>query len=843
MTMQYFNLCGDWSLRQDNSPELLKGQLPGSSYLDLMANGKLEDPFWGMNEDISKDVAHHDYEYSRDFTLTREFLQASHVELAASGLDTLATVRINGTVIGEADNINRIWRFDAKPYLREGTNSIQILLKNPFPYVEERQANQPLKGMDKRSAANAHLRKTPSHFGWDWGPSLPPAGLTGVIRLESYELRLKDVHIIQHHEQDKVRLEVTAQLSGEVDNNLSADCSITTPEGKRSSYPVTLQEEMLHCSVLIEDPQLWWCNGLGAQPLYIIELAAANYDKCVKTVGLRTIKLDTSPDGWGNQFRFEVNGVPVFAKGANWIPSDSFVTRTSFETLEFYIRSAKRANMNMLRVWGGGRYESDEFYELCDRYGILVWQDFIFACSSYPLYDPEFLENVRQEVIDNVTRLRHHASLALWNGNNENELFRMFWKKGSEIYESNMNFYHKLLPEWVAKLDGGTPYWPGSPSSGSLEYKTHDMNRGDTHLWQIWHGMLPVEAFRRYPTRFCSEFGMESMPSMHTIRSFTDQSNLKLFDPVMQLHQKSVGGNEKMLFYLLAKYRNPKHFEDFIYLSQLVQSDTIRFASERWRRGMGRHNGALYWQYNDCWPVASWASIDYGRQYKALQYHAEHFNKLLCISNDYFEDRAELYIINEYPDAFQGNLKWELTTFEGTPVSEGAIPAVVEKLSAKKTATLHFSEILKGHSKKTVVLRTVLLRDEQVLDEKNYLLVPDRKAALPKPRISRSYKMERDILNVTLKSDVYARSVCLDGGGLTEPWSDNYFDLLPGREKKIWITIPQGTDAEDAANHLRVKSLAEVEPNNSLLTDRWLRFILRFKKNNFLTWIIFKILL
>ncbi len=841
--MQRFSLCGDWLLRQDSSNELLKGHLPGSSYLDLMANGKLEDPFWGMNEDRSKDVAHHDYEYSRDFELPQEFLQASHIELVISGLDTLAAIRMNGEVIGEADNINRTWRFDAKPYLRQGSNRIQILLKDPFPYVEERQAKKPLQGMDKHSAANGHLRKTPCHFGWDWGPSLPPAGLIGDISLESYELRIDDVHILQHHEENKVRLEITARLIGEPFDNLIASCSITTPEGKTSNYPAEFQAGRIHSAIAVEDPKLWWCNGLGEQPLYTVEIAAGEHDSSTKTIGLRTIKLNTSPDEWGNQFRFEINGVPIFAKGANWIPTDSFVTRTAYGTLEFYIRSAKHANMNMLRVWGGGYYESDDFYELCDRYGILVWQDFVFACNSYPFYEPEFLANVHQEVIDNVTRLRHHASLALWDGNNENELFRMFWKKGSEVYESNMNFYHKILPEWVAALDGVTPYWPGSPSSGSLEYKTHDMNRGDTHLWQIWHGMLPIEAFRRYPTRFCSEFGMESMPSMHTIRAFTDQKDLKLFDPVMQLHQKSVGGNEKMLFYLLAKYRNPKQFEDFIYLSQLVQSDTIRFAGERWRREMSRHNGALYWQYNDCWPVASWASIDYGRQYKALQYHARHFNKLLCISNDYFNDRVDLYIINEYPDVFQGDLKWKLMTFDGTLISEGAVPAAVEKSSAKNMVTLHFSEILKGHGKTKAVLQTELIRNGQVLDEKMYLLVPDRKAALPKPQIKSDYKVEKEELTITLLSDIYARYVFLESDSITEPWSDNFFDLLPGREKKIKVKLPQGIASENIMKQLKLKSLADVEPKNSVLMDRWLRFSMRFKKNNLLTWIIFKILL
>jgi beta-mannosidase len=841
------DLGGVWRLSRDGELICPEGRLPGCTYLDLMEAGKLEDPFWGLNEEKAKEAARHDYCYEREFTAGPELLAAPRLDLAADGLDTLCTLSLNGHVLGKTDNINRLWRFDLKPHIREGENRISIEIQNPFPYLEERQGQHKLSGLNKLVAANGHLRKTPCHFGWDWGPSLPPAGLIGAIALEAYEARIRDCRITQTHENGAVRLDIEAELEGEAGRVLAARCRIHGPGGELREYPAEREGGKVRARADIAEPRLWWCNGLGEQPLYRVEILLEGegglvLDEAAKTIGLRTIKLDTAPDRWGNQFRFEVNGVPIFAKGANWIPPDSFITRTTRDTLEFYIKGARDANMNMLRVWGGGNYGSDDFYDLCDQYGILVWQDFVFACAAYPLFEAEFLENVRREVRDNILRLRHHPSLALWCGNNENELFRLVWKKSGEMYQSNMGFYFKTLPEWVAQYDGVRPYWPGSPSSGDLDHRAQDRNRGDTHLWQIWHGMRPIEAFREYPTRFCSEFGMESLPSMKTIHSFTDAAEPELFDPVIQSHQKSGGGNEKILFYLLAKYRNPRRFEDFIYLSQLVQSDTIRFASEHWRRGMGRHNGALYWQYNDCWPVASWASVDYGRQYKALQYHARHFNKMICLSNDYYRDRVELYVINEYPRPFSGTLNWKLSTFDGVLVSSGSAAAEVPELGAKRTAILRFGDILGGKKKNEVFLEISLIREDGVVDEKTYLLVPDRKAPLPKPNLAVKTGVKDGAFYVTVKSDVYARYLRIEAEDQNEPWSDNFFDLPPGVEKTITAPLPPNAGSGGLEGQLRFHSLADVEAGNGPLMDKLLRLSMFFKKKHFLMWLLIKLM-
>lgn len=559
--MQKINLAGKWQLSQDGKPSI-PGTLPGSTYLDYIENG-MEDPFWGENETKANELARHDYRYSREFDLLGEMLLKEHLELVADGLDTLCTIRINGKIAGKTDNINRAWRIDVKNLCVQGKNTIDIDFANPYTEIEKRQSADPLPGGTPIPGVG-HLRKAPCHFGWDWGPMLPPAGVARSIGLEAYDLRVEDLFIRQKHEEGKVTLTVTAHLNNSA-GDIGGSLKLTNPEGKENIYMASYEGGILIWEILIEKPHIWWCNGLGGQPLYQIDIDVTRDRETAESlhrqIGLRTIELDTSPDQYGNQFRFVINGVPIFVRGADWIPPDSFITRADRDTMFFYAEATKRANMNMLRVWGGGMFENEDFYDACDENGILVWQDFIFACNAYPLHDQSYLENVHAEVIDNVRRLRHRASLALWCGNNENEVFQIFWKKDSLVKESNPKFYHITLRQWVAELDDVTPYWPGSPSSGSLDQRLHNMRpgeiHGDTHIWHIWHGMRKIEDFREFPTRFCSEYGMESMPSMHTIRSFTNEKSPGLFDPTMILHQKCTSGNEKMLYYLLAKYRNP----------------------------------------------------------------------------------------------------------------------------------------------------------------------------------------------------------------------------------------------------------------------------------------------
>ena len=844
--MIQFDLGGDWQLQRDGGDKI-PGKLPGGTYLDYMAGG-MEDPFWDCNETAANNVARHEYTYSRSFQLPEDLLDAPCVELVADGLDTLCTLTLNGQQFLRTDNINRTWRADVKPLLRPGTNALEIRIDDPYQYIEQRQTTDPMHKMSGNGVVgSSHLRKTPCHFGWDWGPKLPPAGVIRSIALEGYAARISDLRIRQHHQNGCVELQISAALT-QWDASMEADALLTDPEGNVSRHPMATTDGTVSCRFQVENPKLWWCNGLGAQPLYKLDVEIRR-DGCVmdrqaRQIGLRTIELDTAPLADGDQFRFVINGVPIFARGANWIPADSFITRVTPQDYDFYVDQARRANMNMLRVWGGGHYECEAFYDACDRHGILVWQDFIFACTAYPFHDGDFLQSVRAEVWDNVRRIRHRASLALWCGNNECEAFAMLWKKGGKERKTNLPFYHNILRGWVKELDGATAYWPGSPSGGNMRYKYHNLKegaiRGDSHLWQIWHGMQPIEAFRNFPTRFCSEFGMESMPSMHTVGLFTDDKRPALFDPVMQLHQKSAGGNEKILFYLLAKYRNPAHFEDYVYLTQLVQANTIRFATDCWRRNMGKQNGALFWQLNDCWPVASWAGIDYGKQLKAVLYHARHFNKMLCLSNDYFKDRAELYVTNEHPAPFSGRLEWALCDFRGQVINSGSELMEMGASCSKRAVILRYKDVLKGRSPKDAALLVRLMDEDGLRDEKSWLLVPDNAAALPKVALNPKIRVEGGVAHVSLSSSVYARYVYLEVPSVTAPWSDNFFDIPAGQTVDVSVALPEGMTKERFKAALCIRTLDAVEPKNNRLVDRLLRIRMVLRRANFLSWLIFK---
>ncbi|MDL2302352.1 hypothetical protein LJC58_08355, partial [Lachnospiraceae bacterium OttesenSCG-928-D06] len=819
--MQVIDLNGIWEMRTPNGIKI-PAIIPGSNYEAMLKEGIIEDPFFSLNEEKAARVARQDFEFIRKFSVSEELLSFPNVELTASGLDTLCTVYINKKKLAETDNIYHTFRWDVKNMLTAGENEIHIHIKNPFPYIDRKQKARALKSTSSVQGIN-HLRKPPYHFGWDWGPKLPPAGIIGDIHLEGYQQRVQDVLIRQQHRDGMVHLEIEVKpvAPGTVVSLIHANGNI--------------QNEILENgrgTLTVSNPQLWWPNGLGEQPLYTLQVKLCGEEHLwKKRIGLRKIKLDTSPDEWGQRFRFVVNGVPIFAKGANWIPSDSFINHTSSSTLRHWIESAKRANMNMLRVWGGGYYESDDFYELCDENGILVWQDFIFACGAYPFYDAEFVEKVHKEVKDNVCRLRHHPCLALWCGNNENELFRLLWKKDKELLQSNSAFYYKTLAGWVKELDPETTYWAGSPSSGSPDYKAHDMNRGDSHLWHMWHGMSSVRGLKKYPTRFCSEYGIESLPGKRTIKSFTAEHEPELLSPEMKAHQKSARGNEKMLYYLLDYYRKPKGFENLIYLTQLVQARIMEEATTMWRHDLERHGGALYWQYNDCWPVASWSGLEYNGDYKALQYAAHHFYKPLSVSAEIGKRKIDIFLINEFPHIFEGIIKWKTYTFKGKKLDEGNINIRAEGFQSVKSTSLSYPQILSGNSKKETVLKLELWQKGNTIATCTYLLVPDRKANLPKPDVRIHANLESGILKIKLSSDVFARSLYVEAEEIIKPFSDNFFDLLPGEEKVITVSY-DGSKIPD----IKTKSVGGLIPAQSVLHEKFQRLRILCSKRSIKGW-------
>lgn len=850
--MKKLDLSGQWQLCDRETNTNYKGFLPGCNYLDLVKNQVIEEPFWEMNENKATLAAEKDYSYSREFKLDTETESSDSIQLVIEGLDTIAKITINGQMVGETNNAYRTYRFDIKHLIQSDNNSITIYFKSPFAFIRENNKLKANKNLGMTVEGTSCIRKPAYHFGWDWGPNLPPVGISKSITIESSsKAKFTQVAVTQEHVTGQVNLKIMPEweiLKGYTEN-VSLHLRLTDPDGEvyEKEYINNRNKEALE--VVIANPQLWWCNGLGNQPLYTLEVRLLDnssdfeeLDSWIQKIGLRTLRLDTSKDKWGNNFQFQINGVPVFSKGACWIPSDSFIQRTSSETLEFYISGANKANMNMLRVWGGGYYESDQFYDLCDQYGILVWQDFAFACMEYPLEDPQFLANVKQEVVDNVRRLRHHACLALWCGNNEIEFLSTLWGKNSKAKLVHDEFFFKTLRHFVEAEDGQTSYWPGSPSSGSKEDSSILLSKGDTHLWQVWHGMLPLESFRKFPTRFCSEFGTESLPSMHAIRSFTAKKDLTLFDEVMMAHQKSASGNEKMLFYLLSRYKNPETLEGFIYLSQLVQSETIRLATEFWRRNTGRCNGALYWQFNDCWPVASWAGIDYEKQYKAVQYRAKQFNAMLTISADMYKRYSNIHVINDYAQDFTGTVAWQLSDFYGKEISQGKHPVNIMPCQAQKLFNLKYKNILKGCSRKEVVLSLELINSSnEVIFRQTHLLVPDKKASLKAPNIQTKIQVEGETGVLALTSDVFARYIKIDIDGIDTPISDNFFDLMSGETRTVTFSNSLSSD-KIGPDSIHITTLADIKNKGNAFGDWFIRFKIRMKKSNLIYWAIFKVL-
>jgi len=842
------DLAGSWELSRDGGPSV-PGRLPGCQYLDLIANG-MEDPLLGSDHEAAAELARHAWTYSRTFEVTGEELGREHIDLVADGVDTVCDIFLNENLVAKTDNINRLWRFDVKGLLKEGTNGIRLAFADPFKVIAARQAGDPLPKPMNPLAGVGHLRKTPCHFGWDWGPCLPPAGVSRSIALESYDVRISDFIIRQIHENGSVRLLVRAELS-EQRADTACLLALTAPGGETVTAPGTPDGEQhgTFCwDIPVVNPLLWWCSGLGDQPLYdlsvTVSVTGKEEDCQHRKIGLRTIALDTSPDQLGHRFCFVLNGVPVFAKGANWIPNDSFPTR-GLDHVNFLVESARRANMNMLRVWGGGAFESEAFYDACDRLGILVWQDFPYACNPYPFHDGAFLENVRQETQDNVRRLRHRASLALWCGNNEAEVFFRAWGK-SGAGRSNPVFYHETLPAWLKELDPTTPYWPGSPSSGSRDWRVHNLTpgsiRGDTHLWQIWHGLQPYESFRNYPTRFCSEFGMESLPSMRCIRSFGGQDAKDLSDPVLEKRQKCSGGNEKLLWYLLTYYRYPESLGDLVYLTQLVQADTVRFAAEHWRSRMDEHFGALFWQLNDCWPVLSWSGIDHAGQYKAVMYHARHFHQPVDLICEFEKGKAVLTLVNETRETLRGEAAYSFRDFSGREISGGTVAAEAGPAGCVRMAGLGLAQCLKGADQRDVYLEASFSGGDSLTGKKTWLLVRDRYARLPKASVQARCEVGDGTVTVRLTTDCYARRVYVESDLIESNWSDNFFDIVPGREAVITARAP-GSDADTIASSLRVKCLTDVVYRGGPLRDSLLRASMMMKKFNWLYRILFKILL
>lgn len=831
------NLNGKWQLRNTKKQSFILADVPGDIFLAHLENRLIPDPFYGKNEKDAYKLAEHDYEYIKKFNVTQGFLQRDSITLVAEQIDTVAQIFINDTLVKEVENAHILHRIEVKKHLVEGENTLKIIFYSPLKYIQKHNADDSMPLTIGQEAGVAHIRKPQCHFGWDWGINLPIMGITRDIYLESHNKgRISGINISQLHtrqnDKPKVELDIdvdVAILDGVQD--FTVEVKVISPDGNIIEVKKSKQTEF---KFEILQPELWWTrelNGKDSQPLYKVQAAIYHNgdlcDKMSKRIGLRTIELVTDKDKYGSNFQFVLNGVPLFIKGVNFIPPDAMITRAE-DKLEYYIDSMLEANMNMVRIWGGGYYLSDTFYDYCDTKGLLVWQDFAFACAPYPFYKQSFLDNVLAEVASNVGRLKHHACLAAWCGNNEIELMTIGWLHRIKLVSWTKKFFYDILPTNLRKLDKTTPYMPSSPTSFEFLSKVNSEDYGSKHIWSVWHGLRPIQHYRKLYPRFAAEFGMQSMPSLDMIADFAEKKDYSLDSEVMKSHQKCLDGNDKMLFYMAGELPISNKFEDLPYLTQLSQASAISHAVEHMRINRGRCNGSIYWQLNDCWGVSSWASIDYMGKYKALQYAAAKFYAPVTIALEKHKKHVNIYVINDLPNEQNIKVEYGIMDFSGKHIIKEYTPnTAINILSVNKVCRIDTS-FLDNRTKRSYVLYAKLYVDSELVVQKTLCFAKDKHLGLSDADVSYTINQEVDGISIELKSSCFARQVAVDISGVSNPFSDNYFDLLPNESKKIYIKTAQDIDKDK----LEIKCVNNIKDIKPLYAGLLLRAKVRLKPIN-----------
>ena len=799
--------------------------VPGTVYTDLLRNGNMEDPFWKDNENQALSLMEDDYEYEVCFDPDGELMGQERILLHFDGLDTIADIWLNQEYIGKAYNMHRVWEYDVTDCLKEKGNRLRVVLHSPLKFIRDEFQKCRTLGSEDAMDGFVHIRKAHCMFGWDWGAHLPDAGIFRPVSLIGVKkARIDSVYIRQEHEDGKVRLQVqvmrssdaegpngrirgvdkertvslnpeTAAASGETET-FGYQVEIKTPEGTIQNYPDSPS------GILIESPKLWWPNGYGEQPLYTVKVTlyadGEPVDVWERRIGVRTMTMRIEKDEWGESFAHEVNGVAIFAMGADYIPEDHLLGRVTPETTRKLLAQCVAANHNAIRVWGGGYYPEDWFYDICDELGLIVWQDFMFACAVYEL-TPQFKANIRQEFIDNVKRIRHHASLGLWCGNNEMEMFveeGHHWVTKKTEVRDYVIMYEQLIPEVLAEYDPQTFYWPASPSSGGAFDEPNSPDRGDVHYWAVWHGNKPFSEYRKYFFRYASEFGFQSFPSKKTIETFTDDpKDMNIFSYVMEKHQRNYGANGKIMNYLQQTYLYPTDFDNLIYASQLLQADAIRYGVEHFRRNRGRCMGAIMWQLNDCWPVISWSSIDYCGRWKALHYAEKRFFAPLMIScqeegmmtqeadmnreHFEFEKSIRLNVANETRKEQCVQVAWALRNAKAEVLRDGGIQEV--KVPALTSVWLD-KVMLPDADVFSEYVSYEMRQDGRVISDGTVIFSYPKYFHYEDPALS--WRAEGD--EIVVSAETYAKSVEIRNENDDLILSDNYFDLN-GDEKRVKI--------------------------------------------------------
>ncbi|HEX8547282.1 MAG TPA: glycoside hydrolase family 2 protein [Cytophagaceae bacterium] len=818
---QLTELKGDWKFRQVKNNEWMPAKVPGTVHGDLLANKKIEDPYYRDNEKRIQWVEKEDWEYKTTFNVEGAQLDNENVDIIFQGLDTYADIYLNDSLISKTDNMFVTYEFPIKKFLKNGNNDLRIYFHSPVNVgMEKLKKNGYLvpavnEYADTSQRTSVFTRKAPFHYGWDWGPRIVTSGVWRPIFLKSWNTSKIDGLFV---EQKKVDTSL-ATYSAHVDLTATKAADLTVevfvdekPAGKKD-VSVTSGKNKVSLDFEIKSPKLWWSKGLGEQPMYKITTRLSSkanvLDTISKSIGVRTIEIVRDADSIGKSFYVKLNGVPVFMKGTNYIPSDNLIPNITPERYQKVIKAATDAHMNMIRVWGGAVYESDYFYDLCDKNGLLVWQDFMFACSMVP-GDTSHLKNIKSEFDDNIKRIRNHPSIALYCGNNENmvawygwglkKMFKLNDQDSTEVLETYKKVFYDILPKSIKENDPHAFYWPTSPGAEYEFDKGANNKSGDVHDWSIWFGKASFKDMIKEPKRFVSEYGLQSFPSMKTIKAFSIEEDWNYKSELFQYKQRSMmpwiskgfNGNDMIMEYVKMYYKLPavysgQDFEKFVYLSQLAQGEGLKQIVEGHRKFMPVCMGSLYWQLDDCWPTVSWSTMDYYYRWKAGHYMIRKAYEEIIAVPLVENGKVNIYVVSDRLKDASMTLNYRVLDMTGKEISKNQLPITVSKNASK----IYFAEQEKTLSQgrpKDVYVEVFLTENGKRLGDNILYFAAPKDLNLLKPTIQQTITKSDKGYEIELSSNVLAKNVSLSSEGTEGFFSNNYMDIIPGSPVKITYT-------------------------------------------------------
>ncbi len=830
-----------WQFRKSGDSRWFPATVPGTVHTDLLNNKIIDDPYYGDNEKKMQWIDTCNWEYQTFFDCDKNVLGNRHIELQFDGLDTYAKIFLNDSLILSADNMFRTWKVDCKKYLKEKGNHLLVQFESAVVKGKSltKKLSYALPGDEK-----VFTRKAAYQYGWDWGPRFVTCGIWRNVELIGWnDATIESIQIIQNFLSDSVA-NITARIEVNADKTTVLNFFLQISSGKEmkviKSQELSQEKNFVDIPFTISNPKRWWSNGLGEPYLYQYVFSIANgenrLDERKISFGLRTIELVRQKDSIGKSFYFKLNGIPVFMKGANYIPPDNFLPRVTIERYKEIIQSAVDANMNMLRVWGGGVYEDDKYYNLCDEKGILVWQDLMFACAMYP-GDSLFIENVKQEVTDNVKRLRNHPCIALWCGNNEidegwknwgwQQQYQYSEKDSAKIWGDYQKLFQVLIPSLLDTLllspihrftDSSEPGNQRMGESVNVTYIStspligwghkESLQQGDSHYWGVWWGMEPFDFYKKKVGRFMSEYGFQGMPSLTVFKKISDEYDWTFESPVVKNHQKHPTGYETIQKYLEKSYIQPIGFENYIYVSQLLQAEGIKTAIEAHRIAKPTCMGTLYWQLNDCWPVTSWSSTDYYGNWKALHYFVKKAYEKYLITAEIENENLIVNVASDDISNIKVKGKFQLIDFDGNVLWKNSVDIFLTYNKSEKIYSISLTKLLKTVSQSGVFFKMEIEKNKKQLAENIFYFVDPKELPLTKPNIQYTIKNEKNgTTSITLSSDKLAKNVFVDFGNTEAKLSDNYFDLIPGEQKVI--EVKNLGDVHELEKKIKIKSLVD----------------------------------